>query len=260
MDKHLVENEVDNQVGASSKGQRAREPKELEKSKKTIREAELWNREYDTFQVIPSSTRALPSKPLLLFSEILSFGQMRTVLDAGCGIGRNATYLAQKGCTVHAVDASEIALRELDYAARRLGVRESIRSYKCKLEETLPFRDGYFDLVLDSYVFCHFVDDELRHNYRRELRRVTRPGGIVFSSIFSFEDEYYKELQTSAGISTNLVTDPNNGITKRLYTETEISDFFSVDFEVLYLVKFEFSDTVLGKNYRRSIFALILRK
>jgi SAM-dependent methyltransferase len=185
---------------------------------------------------------------------------MRSVLDAGCGIGRNATYLAQKGCSVHAVDASKIALRELDCAARRLGVSDKILSYNCKLEETLPFRDEYFDLVLDSYVFCHFVDDELRHNYRKELKRVTRPGGIVFSSTFSFDDEYYKEIRENHGANGNLVTDPNNGITKRLYTELEIRQFFSVDFEVLYLVKFEFSDIVLGKSYRRSIFALVLKK
>ena len=221
---------------------------------------ELWDREYGTLKVIPSSTRALPSKPLVLFSEILNFEQMHTVLDAGCGIGRNATYLAQKGCKVHAVDSSKIALKELDYAARKLGVWDRIVTYNCKLEGTFPFDTECFDLVLDSYVFCHFIDDGFRIAYRQELNRVTKPGGIVFSSLFSFEDEYYKEIRENGGGHGNLVKDPNNGITKRLYTEREIKDFFSVDFRILYFVKFEFSDMVLGSNYRRSIFALVLKK
>ncbi len=57
-------------------------------------------------KVIPSSTRMLPSKALVLFSEILGFKNLHNVLDAGCGIGRNSIYLAQKGCEIHAVDFS----------------------------------------------------------------------------------------------------------------------------------------------------------
>jgi SAM-dependent methyltransferase len=223
-------------------------------------EAQLWDREYGSLKVIPSSTRALPSKALVLFSEILDFKSMRDVLDAGCGIGRNSTYLAQKGCNVHAVDYSDTALKVLDNAAIKLGVREKIRTYNCKLGETFPFETNAFDLVLDSYVFCHFTDDGIRQNYRKELNRVTRPGGIVFSSIFSFEDQYYKKILEKGGGKHNLVTDPNNGITKRLYTEQEIRDFFSIDFEILYSIKFEFDDIVLAKTYRRSILALALRK
>lgn len=222
--------------------------------------AQVWDREYGGLQVIPSSTRALPSKALLLFAEILNFASMPIVLDAGCGIGRNSVYLAQKGCHVHAVDSSEIALEKLHGAAIESGVRKSITTYHGILGKTFPFATEYFDLVLDSYVFCHFTDDGFRQSYRKELHRVTKPGGIIFSSVFSFEDEYYKEILERAEDKSNIVTDPNNGITKRLYTEQEIKDFFSIDFEVLYFIKFEFSDIVLGKPYRRSVLALALKK
>jgi SAM-dependent methyltransferase len=223
-------------------------------------DAYLWDREYGDLKVIPSSTRQLPSKPLVLFAEILDFPKMHKVLDAGCGIGRNAIYLAQKGCEVHAVDYSTKALTMLDDAARRSSVQEHIKTYRCKLQKTFPFETSLFDLVLDSYVFCHFVDDNFRENYRRELHRVTKPGGFVFSSVFSFEDEYYKEIRARNGHTDNLVTDPNNGITKRLYTEAEITDFFSAAFDVKYFAKFEFTDVVLGRQYRRSIFAMALRR
>jgi len=221
-------------------------------------EADVWDREYDTLRVIPSSTRALPSKPLLLFSELLNFGRFERVLDAGCGIGRNAIYLAQKGCQVEAVDLSSAALRTLNSTALSLGLQERITTHNCKLESVFPFESGFFDLVLDSYVFCHFTDDAFRENYRKELHRVTKPGGVVFSSTFSFADEYYQKILSNGGGKLNLVTDPNNGITKRLYTEQEIKEFFSAAFDLLYFVNFQFRDVVLGEVYLRSIFAMVL--
>ena len=223
-------------------------------------EAQLWEKEYGTYKVIPSSTRALPSKALLLFSEILDFSHITRVLDAGCGIGRNSVYLAQKGCEVHAVDISQIALNTLRDAALKAGVLEKITIYNTPLRESFPFGQDTFDLVVDSYVFCHFTDEDLKQNYRKELCRVTKPGMIVFSSLFSIEDEYYEKIMEKGGRKDKTVTDPSNGITKCLYTETEIKDFFSIDFDIVYFVKFEFEDMVLGTPYWRSILALVLRK
>lgn len=220
----------------------------------------LWESEYNAFKVIPSSTRALPSKALLLFSEILNFENVGKVLDAGCGIGRNSVYLAQKGCEVHAVDFSETALTKVEDLAMKAGVKEKITTYNCLLTEPFPFRESSFDLVLDSYVFCHFTNNQFKENYRKELYRMAKLGGIVFSSVFSFDDEYYKEIIENKGQEGNTVTDPYNGITKYLYTEKGIKDFFSVDFKILYFVKFEFDDVVLDRTYRRSIFVLVLKK
>ncbi len=223
-------------------------------------EKELWEREYSTLKIIPSSTRQLPSKALLLFSEILGFKNMRNVLDAGCGIGRNSIYLAKKGCVVHSMDFSEVALRQLHSAAVKADVRDKIHTYNYPLEKPLPFQDNFFDLVLDSYVSCHFTDNHLKQHYRKELQRVMKPGGIVFSSGFSVEDGYYRPMIDNMAGNSTIIVDPNNGIKKQLYTEEEIKSFFSVDFDILYFVKLEFDDVVLGRNYWRSILVLILKK
>lgn len=223
-------------------------------------EKNLWEREYSALKVIPSSTRTSPSKALLLVSEILDFKNMHKVLDVGCGNGRNAIYLAQQGCDVYAIDFSEIALTQLHSAAVKAGVWDKINTYDCSLEEPFPFEENCFDLVLDSYVFCHFTDRRLKQKYRKELRRVTKPGGIVFVSLFSVEDGYYRRMIGNVDGKDTIVVDPNNGIRKQLYTDEEIKAFFSRGFKLLYFVKFEFDDIMLGQTYHRSIPVLVLKK
>src|SRR5262249_27837459 len=136
-------------------------------------------------------------------------------------------------------------------------VERKIRAQRRFLQDPFPFPQGHFDLALDSYVFCHFTDESLRLHYRDEIVRVLRPGGLLFSSVFSPEDAYYAQF---ADWETKLALDPNNGITKRLYAESEIKSFFSARLTLLYFTKFEFEDVVLGRPYWRSVLICILRK
>jgi SAM-dependent methyltransferase len=226
--------------------------------KQSFEESLIWDKEYGSLQVIPSSTRESPSKALLLFSEILHF-ENKKVLDAGCGIGRNSIFLAQKGCEVHAVDISKVALNKLKSAAKKAGVEERIIVHNVSIDNKFPFEENSFDIIIDSYVFCHFIDQISKQKYRDELYRLIRDEGYVFISLFSVDDRYYKEF-IELGNNDNIVVDKNNGITKQLYTEECIKEFFSVKFTIHYFVKFEFIDLVLGKPYMRSILALILKK
>ena len=155
---------------------------------------EIWNREYQEIRSIPSSTRRLPSKALLLFEKILDFNKPRRVLDAGCGNGRNAVYLGAKGSHVVAVDFSSAALATVKSEVEPSGIGHRISLEKVDLLDALPFSDGTFDLCLDSYVSCHFTNNIDHTHYWSELSRVTRPGGHIFSSVFASDDEYYSKL------------------------------------------------------------------
>lgn len=221
---------------------------------------EIWDREYDTFRAIPSSTRRVPSKALLLFSEILSFNNIGRVLDAGCGPGRNSIYLAKKGCVVDAVDFSVVALKNLQVEAVQAHVADKISGLYCELEHSLPFHDGTHELVLDSYVSCHFIETTLRKHYLREVARVLKPNGFLFSTQFSVDDEYYRSLLNGDAKRSSIVTDPHNGVTKALYTDEQAKLLFSEYFSLFHFVRFEFDDVVLGETYRRVILALALQK
>jgi SAM-dependent methyltransferase len=93
-------------------------------------QAEIWDREYRQIRSIPSSTRRVPSKALLLLEQLLDLNKARIVLDAGCGNGRNAVYLAAKGCNVVAVDFSSAALATVKADASRRAGHSGI--YSCR--------------------------------------------------------------------------------------------------------------------------------
>ena len=92
-------------------------------------------------------------------------------LDAGCGSGRNLDVLARYGVAV-GVDISPYAVAAA-HARGHAGVRLGT-------VEHLPFDDASFDLVTCFDVIEHMPDDRL---VLRELRRVTRPGGLLLVTV-----------------------------------------------------------------------------
>jgi SAM-dependent methyltransferase len=98
------------------------------------------------------------------------------VIDVGCGPGAFTTELVRRlgASAVAAVDPSEqfvAALRE-----RHPGVDVRLAS-----AENLPFGDSEFDAALAQLV-VHFMADPVYG--LSEMRRVTRPGGVVAASVW----------------------------------------------------------------------------
>ena len=220
---------------------------------------ETWDNEFGTVHAIPSSTRMEPARALLLFAELLGFHAPMRVLDAGTGNGRNALYLARRGCNVSALDFSDLVLDRALRGAREAGLSDKISVVKHSLPERTPFHDKSFDLVLDAYLSCHFLRDDVWERFWAEMDRVTKPGGQLLSIVFSLEDEYYGQLLKDSPDGA-LVCDPANGIWKRLYSEQQIKNLLARKFRLEYFAKFEFSDKVFDNPYRRVVFTSVLRK
>jgi SAM-dependent methyltransferase len=92
------------------------------------------------------------------------------LLDAGCGSGRTLDDLARYG----AVSGMELNPMGVSAArARGHEVREG-------LVEGIPYEDASFDLVTCLDVIEHTDDDVVS---LRELRRVTRPGGLLVVTV-----------------------------------------------------------------------------
>jgi len=104
-----------------------------------------------------------------------------SVLDAGCGTGENALYLASRGHEVWGIDYLPIAIeRAMKKAERRgLGVRLQVAN---ALELDKLARQ--FDAVIDCGLFHTFSDEE-RPAYVAGLARVLRPDGQFHLLCFS---------------------------------------------------------------------------
>ena len=99
-----------------------------------------------------------------------------TILDAGCGSGRNLHWFYQNGYNITGIDIDETAIEELKIKfsgmpASRLQVSEI---------ENTPFTDCFFQHIICSAVL-HFANDAAHFNdMLAEMIRVLKPGGTLF--------------------------------------------------------------------------------
>jgi SAM-dependent methyltransferase len=108
-----------------------------------------------------------------------------TVLDAGCGNGRNLVYLLRQGCRVFGVDASVHAVNETRALARRLVPDTPAERFRVERLEAMSFDHGSFDAVICSAVL-HFAEGQSHFaSMLDELWRVLAPGGLLFTRLAS---------------------------------------------------------------------------
>lgn len=103
------------------------------------------------------------------------------VLDAGCGTGENALYLASRGLAVTGVDGSPTAIARARAKADQRGIRADFI-----VADALALADlgRSFDAVVDCGLF-HVFDDDERARYERNLGALLQPGGRYFLLCFS---------------------------------------------------------------------------
>jgi SAM-dependent methyltransferase len=103
-----------------------------------------------------------------LFSWVLSMVEGERVLDVGCG---NGAYVGQLGRGV----GMDLSAGMLQSARSHVG---STVPLVCGDAQAIPFASSSFDTVLAPHMLYHVPDRRLA---ARELRRVTRPGGVCIA-------------------------------------------------------------------------------
>jgi SAM-dependent methyltransferase len=107
-----------------------------------------------------------------------------SILDAGCGTGDTALFLADRGHQVTGIDFLDEAIRRAKQKAIERGL-----SVTFVVKDALTLKDWTerFDNVIDSGLF-HVFSDEGREKYVAGLTEVLRPGGYLFLVCWSDEE------------------------------------------------------------------------
>ena len=156
---------------------------------------------------------------IYLFDQLLKgrFNPRMSVLDAGCGGGRNLVYFLRCGYHVCGVDLSTEAIAYVRALASRLAPHLPAGNFRVEAVEGMSFADAGFDVVISSAVLHFARDEEHWQGMVREMWRVLKPGGVFFA-----------RLASSVGMEEKIIR-----LEGRRYRLLDGSDRFLVDERML---------------------------
>ena len=124
---------------------------------------------------------------IYLFDQLLR-GRIRlgmSVLETGCGRGRNLVYFLREGFDVFAIDPDPEAIRSVRRLAEKLAPALPDSRFRAETIEGSSFPDETAEVVISSAVL-HFARDE--EHFREMLDgtwRLVRRGGLFFCRLAS---------------------------------------------------------------------------
>jgi tellurite methyltransferase len=121
------------------------------------------------------------------------------ILDAGCGEGKNAIYLARRGADVHAIDISERAMQN----ARAAWHDYEIVTWETADIRSVPITGPTYRVVL-AYGLLHcFASAADVHATATKLQDLTSPGG--YHVICAFNARLQDHLRAHPGFTPILL-------------------------------------------------------
>ena len=126
----------------------------------------------------------MPPPEVIAIAEILPPGRM---IDIGCGFGRTAIYMSQKGWEAIGIDYVPEAI---EGARQRAAALDANVTFLNESTIDMPYLEGPFDLAVD--VGCmHSFSDEERDRHIQELARLLAPGAtyMLFAHLKDENDD-----------------------------------------------------------------------
>jgi tellurite methyltransferase len=132
---------------------------------------------------------------IYLFDQLLkgNISPEMTILDAGCGFGRNLIYFLREGYEVFGADLSAECVESVRKFARIHAPRLPETNFRVEPVERMSFEDGCADVVLSNTVLHLAADDAQFEVMLQGTWRVLKPDGLFFSRLAStigMEDEF----------------------------------------------------------------------
>jgi SAM-dependent methyltransferase len=228
------------------------------------RQIAAWRREYQRpgRRRIESSYSLRPERCVARFRRFLARQGLRggTLLDLGCGRGRNSLPWLRTGWQVTGLDSAPEALAEFrDLAAPW---RERLRLRRGSFAQPLTFaRDGVFDAVMEITAADNLRNHRQQQRLWRECARVLKPGGWLLSYHFTRQDGYYGPLlRRSALRRLGVLYDRQAGMWFRFYAAADILAGAGGKLEQAARWPYRYSGPMFGRRLVRDLAAAIFRR
>ena len=144
-------------------------------------EEEYWKTKWDKREIEEANDFARRS-----FSQI-KYNNFETLLDLGCGNGRDSLFFASEGLNVTSVDFSESGIKKLNELSKEKGLK--INTIQTDIRK-INFPDDSFDVIY-AHLILHYFNDEVTTKIFEKLFRILKKDGLIFIKCKSVEDALY---------------------------------------------------------------------
>ena len=124
---------------------------------------------------------------IYLFDQLLRgrIAPGMSVIDAGCGFGRNLVHFLREGYEVFGADADPQAVESVRRLAASLAPALPAGNFRAEPVEAMSFPHAFADLAISSAVLHFARDDDEFDAMLRGSWRVLKPGGVFFCRLAS---------------------------------------------------------------------------
>lgn len=166
----------------------------------------------------PETFRSISDWHIDLLQKHIGLSEGMSIVEIGCGIGRDAiplTKIIGHGGAYYGTDIIEksitwcknnISKSHRNFRFEWHDIFDSLHNPGGSIEAidvTLDIQDASVDLVILQSVFTHMFEGEIIH-YLREFERVLKPSGKVWASVFLVDDQIREEVGKTAPTQYNL--------------------------------------------------------
>lgn len=220
-----------------------------------------WEREYTNPTFISKDGK--PQEDFLKFLKWIKKNKARElegarILDAGCGTGRNAYYLAVKYDVQ--VEAFDFAKSAIAFAHENFA-HPHVSFFVHNMKDTLPYADESFDFVID--IMASFsLDSSERELYLKELYRVLKPEGLLYVRTLAKEGDKNAQflIKNNPGVEADMYIHPTLSSPERVFSGPDFKAVYTKYFEVLRMERKSGYQKFDGQPYKRQYWNVYLQK
>ncbi len=133
------------------------------------------------------------------FIRRLNLRRAKTIIDAGCGDGRNSLFLAQCGFSVYGTDISKRGIE----IARSRAIEAGYPNLMFAVDDICDMRhEGPADVIFCADALGQVADPNKAIG---EFYRILRPGGILVANVYDKDDDTYGVGDPHPNISESFI-------------------------------------------------------